>query len=269
MRQAQGNKTEAERLYKKAAELSPGDWRPPYDLAVLYYRASRFPEAEQSYAKVARLDSECFMAFRDLGAVYFQEDRFADASAAFQKSLEIRPSSSTYSNLGTSLFFQGLYQQAADAMEKAVATGANNYQTWANLGDAYRQTPGNEEKAVKAFQVAIQLVRNELSSKPKDPELLSRLAVYLAKSGAKQDAMRQVQALEGSDKSAAVLTRLVLTYEICGHRDQALDAMAAAIKAGQSLVEFSRDPELLALRNDPKYHLLVAELSEASKTAQK
>ncbi|HUK89734.1 MAG TPA: protein kinase [Blastocatellia bacterium] len=269
LRQARGNNAEAERLYQKAAELRPGDWRPRYSLAVLYYRMSRFRDAEQAYAEVVRLDPECYMAPRDLGAVYFQEGRFADASAEFQKSLEIKPAASTYSNLGTSLFFQGLYQQSVDAMEKAVSMGANNYQTWANLGDAYRQTPGNEEKAIQAFQAAIQLVRGELSSKPKDSDLLSRLAVYLAKSGAKQEAARQAHTVEGLDKSAAVLTRLVLAYEICGHREEALDAMAAALKAGQSMDEFSRDPELLALRSDPKYHLLVARFSERSEPAKR
>ncbi|HKV40837.1 MAG TPA: tetratricopeptide repeat protein, partial [Blastocatellia bacterium] len=269
LRQAQGKKVEAERLYKQAAAVDPGDWRPRYSLAVLYYRMSRFSEAEEAYAEVVRLDPECYMAPRDLGAVYFQENRFPDASAQFQKSLEIMPSASTYSNLGTSLFFQGLYQQSVAAMEKAVALGANNYQTWANLGDAYRQTPGNEEKAANAFQVAIRLVRNELSSKPNDPELLSRLAVYLAKNGAKEEAMQQLRAVEGLDKSGAVLARLVLAYELCGHREQALKALEAAIKAGQSIEGFSLDPELLALRQDPKYQLVIARFSRAAVPTEK
>jgi hypothetical protein len=42
--------------------------------------------------------------------------------------------------------------------------------------------------------------------------------------------------------------------------------MGAALKSGYSLEEFSRDPELFELRKDPRYHKLVAKLSN---TAQK
>jgi serine/threonine-protein kinase len=187
------------------------------------------------------------------------QGRFAEASAEFQKALQINPSASTYSNLGTSLFFQGLYQQSIAAMEKAVELGANNYQTWANLGDAYRQTTGNEGKAREAFSAAIQLVRNELASKRNDPQLLSRLAVYLAKTGEKQAALDQAKAVEGLNTNASIRARLVLVYEICGRRQQALDALAAALRQGYSLEEISRDPELLEMRMDPKYRKLVVQ----------
>jgi serine/threonine-protein kinase len=190
------------------------------------------------------------------------QGRFAEASAEYQKALQIKPTAVTYSNLGTSLFFQGLYQQSVVAMEKARELGANNYQMWANLGDAYRWTPGNEEKAKEAYQTAIQMVRSELTAKPTDAELRSRLDLYLAKSGKKQEALDDAIAVEKLDKSASVLARLVSVYEIGGQRRRALDTMAAALKAGYSLDEFRRDPELLALRQDPGFLKLVVAVSE-------
>jgi serine/threonine-protein kinase len=192
------------------------------------------------------------------------QGRFADASAQYQNALQIRPSASTYSNLGTSLFFQGLYQQSVTAFEKAIELGASNYQIWANLGDAYRQTPGNEEKARETFQTAIRLVRDELSGKPDDGDLRSQLALYLAKSGEKQEALDHAARAKRLDQSAPVFATLVLIYEICGLREQALEAMGAALKTGYSLEEFSRDPELLELRKDPRYHKLVAKLSNTA-----
>jgi serine/threonine-protein kinase len=257
---AKGNAVAAENLYKVGIEAHPDDWRLRYALGVFYYGRSRFADAENSFKDVIKLVSDCYMVHRDLGAVFYTQGRFADASAEFQRSLEMRPAASTYSNLGTSLFFQGLYQQSVTAMEKALDLGANNYQIWANLGDAYRQTSGNEEKAREAFRAAIQLVRGELSSKPGNALLLSRLAVYLAKADEKQAALDQAKAVEGLDQTAPVLARLVLVYEICGRREQALNALAGALKQGYSKDELNRDPELLELRKDPNYHKLVLSL---------
>ena len=188
--------------------------------------------------------------------------RFADASAEFQKALQIKPSAITYSNLGTSLFFQGLYQQSVVAMEKAVEKGANNAQNWINLGDAYRWTPGNEDKAKDAYRTAMKMIRGELSTKPNDADLRSRLALCMAKSGEKNEALKEAAAVEALDRTASVLSRLVSIYEICGQRRQALDTMAAALKAGYSMEEFGRDPELLELRKDPGFLKLVATLPD-------
>jgi serine/threonine-protein kinase len=261
IRQAKGNGAEAERLYKRAIELRPGDWRLPYALGIFYYRLSRFAEAEKTFQEVIVLAPDCYMVHRDLGAVYHIQGRFADASSEFQTALQIRPSASTYSNLGTSLFFQGLYSDSVKAMEKAVELGANNYQTWANLGDAYRQMPGNQDKAREAFRAAIQLARGELSSNLDDAGLLSRLAVYLAKGGEKQAALDQAEVVGGLVKTGPVLARLALAYEICGRREQALNALEAALKEGYSLEEISRDPDLLEMRKDPNYRRLVVRSS--------
>jgi eukaryotic-like serine/threonine-protein kinase len=252
---------EAEALYKKAIALRPKDWDLRYALGNFYFRQSRYGEAEQAFGEVIKLQPDCYIGYRNLGSVYHMQGRFADASAQYQTALQIRPSAITYSNLGTSLFAQGLYPQAVVAMEKAMERGANNAQNWANLGDAYRWTSGNEAKAKEAYQTAIQMIRNELSGKPNDGDLHSRLALCMAKSGAKKEALAEAAAVEKLDTSASVLSRLVSVYEISGQRRQALDTMAAALKAGYSMEEFGRDPELLELRKDPGFLKLVATLS--------
>jgi len=253
---------QAEALYKKAIELRPSDWDLYFALGNFYFQQSRYAEAEQAFANLLKLAPDCYLGFRNLGGVYHMQGRFADASAEYQKALTIKPSASTYSNLGTSLFFQGLYSQSVTAMEQAIKYGANNYQIWANLGDAYRWT-GNEQKAKAAYDSAIQKVREELKAKPDDADLRSRLDLCLAKSGEKHQALTDAGAVEKLDRSGSVLARLVTIYEICGQRSQALDTMAAAVKAGHSMEEFNRDPELLELRKDPGYHKIVVELSKS------
>lgn len=255
---------EAEALYKKATELRRNDWDLRLALGNFYFRQSRYAEAEQAFAEVIRLVPDCYLGYRNLGGAYHMQARFAEASAEFQKALKIKPSAITYSNLGTSLFFQGLYPQAVVAMEKAVELGANNTQNWINLGDAYRWTPGNENKAKDAYRTAMGMIRGELATKPNDADLRSRLALCLAKIGEKKEALAEAAAAEALDRTASVLSRLVTVYEICGQRKQALDTMAAASKAGYSTDEFRRDPELLELRKDPGFLKLVATLPEQS-----
>jgi len=254
--------TEAETFYKKAIDLRPKDWDLRLTLGVFYFRRTRYQEAEQAFVDVISLAPDCFPGHRNLGGVYHMQGRFADASAEYQEALKIKPSAMTYSNLGTSLFSQGLYQQSVVAMEKAVQMGANNAQNWINLGDAYRWTPGNETKAKDTYRTAIQIIRSELSAKPTDADLHSRLAICLAKVGELKQALSEATAVELPDRTPSVLSRLVTVYEICGQRGQALDTMAAALKAGYSIDEFRRDPELLELRKDPGFLKLVATLPD-------
>jgi len=253
---------DAEALYKKAIELRPNDWDLRLALGNFYFRQSRYAEAEQAFAEVTRLVPDCYLGYRNLGVAYHMQARFAEASAEFQKALKIKPSAITYSNLGTSLFFQGLYTQSVVAMEKAVELGANNTQNWINLGDAYRWTPGNEDKAKDAYRTAMRMIRDELAAKPNDADLRSRLALCMAKIGEKKEALAEAAAAEALDRTASVLSRLVTVYEICGQRKQALDTTAAALKAGYSIDEFRRDPELLELRKDPGFLKLVATLPD-------
>jgi len=254
---------EAEAFYKKAIELRANDWDLHLALGNCYFRQAHYAEAEHAFADVIKLVPDSYLGYRNLGGVYHMQARFADASAEYQKALKIKPSAITYSNLGTSLFFQGLYSQSVVAMEQAVQTGgANNAQNWINLGDAYRWTPGNEGKAKDAFKTAIQIMRGELSAKPNDADLRSRLALCLAKIGEKKEALAEAAAVEQLDRTASVLSRLVSLYEICGQRRQALDTLAAALKAGYSMEDFGRDPELLELRKDPGFHQLVATLPD-------
>jgi serine/threonine-protein kinase len=260
---AKGNPAEAEKLYRKAIELRPDDWALPYALGIFYFRSSRFTDAERELSESIKFAPDCHMNHRDLGAVYYMQGHFPEAAAEYQKSLQIKPAASTYTNLGTSLFYQGLYQQAVAPMEKAVELAANDHRLWANLGDAYRFTKGNEQKAAEAYTRAVQLARKELEGKPGDPDLLSRIALSLVKNGDRQQGLVEAEAAQKAELSAAVMARLVLVYELAGDRARALQFMEEALKKGHSMEEFGRDPDLLELRKDPKYHKLAVRLPDA------
>jgi tetratricopeptide (TPR) repeat protein len=194
-------------------------------------------------------------------------DRTEEAAAAFQRALEIQPTATVYSNLGTLRFFQGRYSDAAGAFEKAVEGNPTYFLYWANLGDAYRWIPGAEEKAKQAYSRAVTLADERVAKSPEDPNLRTQLAVYLAKRG---DATRARQQLEVwntlNKKTPASHFRAALVHEIVGDRNAALDALGAAMSAGYALNEIRGEPELAKLRGDPRYHRLVAAFETATPT---
>lgn len=251
--------TTAESEANQAVRLQPGDWYLHSQLASALNAAGRYPEAEKAVVDGLKLTPDNFVLHRQLSVIYHQQGEFAKAAAELQKCLEIQPSPNIYSNLGTLYFFQGLYQQAVASLEKAVQLGANDPMIWGNLGDAYRWTPDNAPKAQQAFIRAVQLTQDQIAAKPADPTLRSRLAVYLAKLGRRQEAEQELAWLEKlPSRNASLLFRMVLAYEIAGNRAQALITLEAALKAGYSLVEIKKEPELANLRKDARYHRMLA-----------
>ncbi len=255
-----GDLQTTEELYTRALAQRPDDWELHLLLGVVYYRMARYPEAESAFLRSIELAPDNIVAYRNLSAVYYQLDAIPKAATALQQALEIRPMGTLYNNLGILYFAQGLYARAAAAFEKAIAMpgGANHHLHWGNLGDAYRWSPGQEEEAKKAFLRAAQLLKEKLATNPENVTSKSRLAVYYAKLGAREAALVEAAAIDEAAAGPSVLFRLALTHEICGGRDQALTVLARALDAGYSLQDVKSDPELLQLREDPRYHQLAA-----------
>ena len=134
----------------------------------------------------------------------------------------------------------------------------NKSRTWANLGDTYRQIPHRRSQAAEAFRQAIRLLEPWLDDRPDDPSLRSRMALYLAKAGDHDAAVRQLELASGGDGRS--LFRLAVANEVIGRRQEALGHLERALHAGFPQADVEREPELLALRADRRYHRLMAQL---------
>jgi eukaryotic-like serine/threonine-protein kinase len=247
-----------------AIHLNPGDWKNYMELGLNAYRDADYKRAMENWEHALKIEPDNPSALFNLGAVYQLLDRNDDAAAALQHSLEIKPTADTYGNLGTLRFYQGRYRDSVTAFEKALELGANHYDNWANLADAYRWTPGYSAKAGQAYQRAIQLVKEEIAKNPQSSDLRSSLAMYLAKNEQKPEALLELKALESvPGKQAATLSAMAIAYELCGERDKALNSLQAAVKAGQSLADLKNEPDLASLRTDPRYHRIVMSASSS------
>lgn len=253
---------DAEAAHRKAIGIRQD--RMYYDeLGSLYYRTGRPREAIRTFQKSIALAPDSFYGYRNLGVVYYSQGNLPEAATQFQKALQIQPDSTLYGNLGTLYFSQGLYPQAMEAFEKALEMpgGANSDLQWGNLGDACRWIPGKEKRAREVYLQGIQILREELASNPSDVTRRSRLALYLAKRGDRDEALAELKKLEqANDKDASVQYRMAVAYEAAGARDKALAALRRALREGFPIENVRSEPELLGLRADRRYHETIAAL---------
>ena len=252
---ARGELERAEQFLRRAVEADPDDGRHRSFLGGIYYRAGRYDEAAEAFLAHLEEDPESFVALSNLGATYYMQGRLSEAASQFQRALLIEPDPTLYSNVGTIYFTQGLYAQAVDAFQKAIDNGrANDPLMWGNLGDALRWTPGRREAARDAYLRAVQLLH------ARDPLNLTertRSALYRAKRGDCDRALAEADRLAGqAESNGGAWYRLAVVREVCGRREAALQALDAALGARFSPEEIQRDPELMDLRQDVRFHEL-------------
>ena len=250
---------EAARHYERAMAADATDWELPRLQGDLEYQDARYAEALKWYTRSAEAAPDSALPYRLMGAASHMLGDYGAAASAFQKSIGIQPNASAYTNLGTALFFQGLYRESLQAFERAVELLPSSALVWGNLADAYRWVPGNTAKSQEAYARAIQMLREQLAKDPSQVANRSRLALNLAKSGDTKGGLAELAKVLTPDvKEVNTLYRGAVTYELAGDRAAALTTLGRALDRGYSLAEVRMDPELANLRNDVRYHRLVA-----------
>ena len=257
-----GRPADAERRYLRALEIAPTTLYSDA-LGTLYYTQGRYAEAEERFLASLEAAPDDVHALRNLGALYYAQGRMDEAARMFQQALTIQPKASLYSNLGTLFFSRGLYPRAAEAFENALAMDGASHQPvyWINLADAYRQMPERDDDASRSYRRALQLLDEEIEGAPDDVRLLSRRALARARSGDVPGARADVARLrELPTDDVYSLLRRAVAEELVGERDRALATLEEALGSGLDLAEVRREPDLLELRADPRFHHLLLEL---------
>jgi tetratricopeptide (TPR) repeat protein len=247
---------DAEKLFLKAVQLSPSHWIPQNELGAYYYRVARYDDCLAAWRKAQELSPDNALVIRNIGVGLHMKGRYEEAADHFQRALAMdETNATTWSNLGTARYFQGHYLDAARAAEKSVQYAPGNSLYWGNLGDADRWAEGLKAKAGPAYQNAIRLLREQVIAGNSD--LTCRLAAYLAKSG---DTVEAVHALKSTawEKDSGCLFKAAVVYELAGDRKAALGSIGRAIATGYSMHEVVNEPELAALRSDPRFKQMAA-----------
>ena len=166
------------------------------------------------------------------------------------------------------MFNKGDYLGAVQAFENAVSEkkgNPGNYILWANLADAQRWVPAQNDSSVDSYRRAINLLKPLLLRLPNDASFNSRMALYSAYVGAKQEALTHVKQAVSLADLPDVHFRAALTYELISSRDEALAALAQALKRGYPLNLIESSPDLLALRRDARYQQLLINIERSKK----
>ncbi|MDD5541920.1 MAG: protein kinase [Acidobacteriia bacterium] len=257
---ATGNTSQAEASYRRAIELQPSYWGGYSKLGGFYFVHGNYSKAVEMFQHVTERSPDNARALGNLGASYQLMNEFSSALTAYRKSLALAPTAMTYSNIGTLEYFTGHFQQAAEAFEAAVRLMPDHFELWANLGDAYRWSPGLSAKAAEAYAKAIGLCEGELRINPKAALVHSTMALCLVKTGnlvAAEDHAQKALSLE--PRNPELLYNAALVANI-GHKTRdALSWIQLAVQNGYSTAFCVRDPELENLRNEEAFKRAVQE----------
>jgi eukaryotic-like serine/threonine-protein kinase len=251
---AMGRTGDAEATYKRAIALRHDDWSSVKQLGVFYFNKNKFTQAEHCFRDVIRLTPNSAKAYSNLGGLYDQMGRYADAAVELRKSIALAPTSDGYDNLGYAYYCAGNYAQAAVQYQKAIDLAPANSEFWGNLADAYRWDPKLADQAPSTYLHAIDMVQREIAANPRDAQLHSEVAMWLAALGSRNEAAAEIaKALGLAPRDGLVQFRATVVYEQAGERDRAFHALEAALKAGYPPDEFRKAPPLTAMREDPRY----------------
>nr|WP_267875822.1 serine/threonine-protein kinase [Massilia sp. CCM 8734] len=226
-------------------------------LGTLYHHQGKYPAAEQSFRRSIGLEPDAIIAYANLSSALLRQNRTDEALQVLQQGLQVRPSGRLYNNLGNVLFNRGDYVGAAQAFEESVSGAKgnpNDYLRWANLGDTLRWIPGRTAASNNAYRQAVGLLKPLLERSGSKPVLISRMGLYSARVGDRDAAIVYTrQALKADPSSADVHFRAAMSHEILGDRDTALAELMIAQERGYPANLIRSEPDLTALRRDPRY----------------
>ncbi len=246
----------AEAAYRAALRIRPDYWAGGAFFAIFHFYRGDYEKARDELEGVSRLCPGNNVVLNDLGAVYFKLNAYDQATSVFERSNAIKRNPDACANLATLYYYSGRFADSVNMNEAAIGFGPSDfaYVMWGNLGDAYRFTPGNEDKAAEAYGKAIALTEQALVVDPSDSRARATLAVDLAKSGEAARARQEIEAvLRAKPGDATIILRAVFAYEILGDRPKALENLREYARLKGPTEEIVRDPFLASLRQDPGY----------------
>ncbi len=254
----QGKTEPAERAYRRAIRMLPGWWGPHNSLGVFLLYQGRLDEATRSFEEAIRISPDNTRAITNLGTALQQMGKHPQAIAEYERSIAIRPTPFALSNLGTCRFMLGRYGQAAEAYRRAAALQPSNAVVWLNLGDALRWSGEDPAEANAAYRRTVELLEADLEVTPRDADRLLTLALALAHLGEPESARRHARgALDIDSSNSYFIYQAALVELATGDREAALDGIDRALRAGYPVESVLRDPELEALKNHPRFAILV------------
>jgi Flp pilus assembly protein TadD len=192
-----------------------------------------------------------------LAGTYIYLGRTDDATNLLEKSIDIEPSVSAFSNLGMLYFESSRFSDAATMYERALEENPDDYATWGFLAFSYHYGDQSEQ-AEPTFRKAIELAEAERSRNPNDLWLCTDLADYYAILGERDKGLILIETVaEAEPADPQLIGWIAETFEDLDERERALEWVDRSFAAGLKPARFEGRPTLRDLVADERYKALV------------
>lgn len=234
----------AESFYQQAIDLERGNWQNYYDYGLFLFYSGRYEQAISQFNKVILINKNTAMAYNALGAVYYLVLDFEQANIAWSKSLAIKPTSVTFSNLGTVLFFMQRYENAVEMYLQSAELSPLDPTVWGNLGDAYKYSKNSTEKANSAYENGLKLAKKNATINDKDPNIQALISRYYSElKQCEQAKKHQNIALNHNLKDPYIYYDLAIVSINCFDEDILKSFIEKAINLGYPSKLLLADPQ--------------------------
>ncbi|MCB2073193.1 MAG: tetratricopeptide repeat protein [Novosphingobium sp.] len=205
-----GKAADAERAFRKSAELKPGNADTHFRLGLLLGARREFAEAADAYRQALRIKPDHVPALCNLGVALRELGHPEEAIGAYREALGIDPRCcDAHFNLGNAFMAQGKLNEAAERYRQLLTIDPGHVEGRVNLGSALKEL-GRSKDAESCF-------RKALETAPGNAEAHNNLGVVLRQQGRLDEAVESYrQALEADPGSGSVRAKkLYLQAHIC------------------------------------------------------
>ncbi|MGF6546744.1 tetratricopeptide repeat protein [Paraburkholderia youngii] len=120
-----------------------------------FFKLRQFDRAAADFMEAIRLEPEDFRPYWEVGMVYQDRGDKASALEAYSKAILLNPRFvPAYSERGTAFLLDGKVDDAIQDFTKAIQIDPNNFSIYFRRGNAWKES-GNNDKAIEDFTKAI------------------------------------------------------------------------------------------------------------------
>jgi tetratricopeptide (TPR) repeat protein len=246
---------EAAQVFEQAIELYPDDWTGYHALALHYFDLGDYQKALDNFQIVSSLLPDSSVAANNVAAAYLLLERYGLAESVLRTSIEKKDSYYAHNLLGTCLYRQERYEEAAEEYEKALELEDSEWDLWGNLAGTYRLLSLHDE-AERCYREGIRRLEDALEVNPEDADLRLDYADYLLEAGDTDESLRQielVEALPELDRNPWLMYLIGQVYEKRGQRQVAIDWVIKALENGWSRNTVESSPTMRDFVRDPEW----------------
>ncbi len=237
--------------YKRAIDLDPSYYETHEELGVFYWDHANYVPAVEQFRKVIELAPRFYEAYTNLGGALSDMGDQDAAVVALTKSLSIKETAPAFNGLGAARAYQRRDAEAIPLYRNAIVLNGHSYLYLMNLGDSCRRE-GLAAEAQDAYRRGSEIALQVLQENPRSGRVRAYVGYLAARLGDRLRGEQEIdQALQLAPTEKTVLRRAVLTYEMLGNRDRALQI--AATGTPDLLGELDRHPDLADFRMDPRF----------------